>query len=110
MIPFNNTQGGGLIRLVIFIILILLVLAYFGFNLRGIIASPTFQDNWNFVGGVIASVWNNYLSRPFNYLYNQIFIPLIWQPAVSVLTRMKNDGTPVILQSQTPQMPTSTIP
>ena len=105
MIPFTNTSGGSIIRTALFIIIILLVLGYFGFNLRGIVNSPTFQDNWNFVRGVAVDTWNTYLSKPFDYLFNKIFIPLIWEPAISGLLRMKNDGTPVILQSQTPQMP-----
>ncbi|MEI6304841.1 MAG: hypothetical protein WCP09_02365 [Candidatus Taylorbacteria bacterium] len=105
MIPFINTNSGSIIRTALFIIIILLVLGYFGFNLRSIVNSPTFQDNWMFVRGVVVDTWNTYLNKPFDYLLNKIFIPLIWDPAISGLLRMKNDGSPVILQSQTPQMP-----
>ena len=105
MIFYNTTQGGGLIRNVLFIIVLLLVLAYFGFNLRGLVNSPTFQDNWAFVKGLVVDLWTKYLSAPFTYVYSKVFIPLIWEPAISGLTRAKTEGTPVILQSQTPQMP-----
>jgi ABC-type phosphate/phosphonate transport system permease subunit len=77
MISFNKTNRGGLIRTVIFIIIVLIVLAYFGLNLRGIVASQTFQDNWQFVSGIAVDIWNKYLSVILLFLWNNVISPLL---------------------------------
>jgi ABC-type phosphate/phosphonate transport system permease subunit len=77
MIKIKRTNGGGLIRLALVIIVILIVLAYFGFNLRGIVASQTFQDNWNFVSGIAQDIWNKYLSGALTFIWNHLIWPLI---------------------------------
>ena len=59
---FNYTnRQGGLIKAILIIIVVLLILAYFGLNLRSIVSSPTFQDNWNFLWNGIVNIWNMYL-------------------------------------------------
>jgi hypothetical protein len=88
MIPFKKTNR-GLIKMIIFILIALLLLAYFGFNLRSIVGSPTFHDNWNFLKGLIVDLWNNILKAPLTYLWN-IFVPLIWNPALHNLEQMKD--------------------
>jgi ABC-type phosphate/phosphonate transport system permease subunit len=77
MIPFKNTNRGGLIRTIIFIVIILIVLAYFGLNLRGIVASQTFQDNWNFVSGLAITIWDKYLSVVLAFIWNHLISPVI---------------------------------
>ena len=81
MIKTITTNRGGLLKLAIYIILILTVLAYFGLNLRGIIASLTFQDNWKFVTGVALDVWNKYLGGMVGYLSSKVVVPLLSQVA-----------------------------
>jgi len=95
MIPYLNTQNGGIIRTVIFVLLILIVLAYFGFNLRAIISSPTFQDNWAFVRGLVVDVWTKYLSGMFNFVINKIIVPFVWNPAIDSLKRSGTGTTTV---------------
>jgi len=90
--------------MVLIIVVALLVLAYFGFNLRSISNSPTFQDNWSFIKGVVVNVWTKYLKAPFDYIWNKVFLPLIWEPAIKNLTRMKDDGTGVILPESAPHL------
>ncbi len=81
MIAYNNTNRGGLIRTVIFIAVILIVLAYFGLNLRGIVASPTFRDNWKFVSGLAMTIWDKYLSVILAFIWNHLISPLISKQA-----------------------------
>jgi hypothetical protein len=87
MIPFSNTNR-GLIKMVILIIIVLLLLAYFGFNLRNIVGSPTFQDNWAFIRDAAVSLWNSFLKVPLTYFWNNIFVPLIWNPGLHNLEQM----------------------
>ena len=77
MIPFKNTNGGGLIRMVIFIAIILIVLAYFGLNLRQIVASQTFQDNWQFLSNLGLNIWNNYILVAGGWIWKYFVSPFI---------------------------------
>jgi hypothetical protein len=101
----------GLVKMIVLIVIALLILAYFGLNLRSIVNSPTFQDNWALIRDAVVNVWNTYLKGPATYLWNEIFIKLIWDPAIRNLERMKNDQpTDIVNQSPitsttTPQVP-----
>jgi ABC-type phosphate/phosphonate transport system permease subunit len=82
-IPTNR----GLVRTILLVIVLLIVLAYFGLNIRSIVASQTFQDNWAFLKTFTIDLWNNYLSGPIVYLWNKIFIPFIWNPIIDNLAK-----------------------
>ncbi len=74
----------GLVKMIIVIVIALLILSYFGFNLRNIANSPTTQDNFSYVWGLIVHVWNDYLKTPAVFIWN-IFINYIWNPAINNL-------------------------
>jgi hypothetical protein len=76
MIAFKN-RNRGLIKMIIVILIALLLLAYFGLNLRSIVGSQTFVDNWNYLAGLISTIWNDYLKAPVMFLWNSIIVPLI---------------------------------
>ena len=73
----SNTHNRGLVKMVILIVVALLVISYFGLNLRNIVNSPTFQDNWSYLKGIIIFVWNNYLSGIASFIWNSIIMPLL---------------------------------
>lgn len=58
----------GLIKTIIVIVIALIVLGYFGFNVADIINSPTVQANLNSAWGFVSMVWNNYLAAPVIYV------------------------------------------
>lgn len=95
----------GLVKTILLIIAALLILAYFGLNLRNITNSPTFQDNWSLIKDTSINVWDNYLKKPATYLWNEIYIKLIWEPAISNLTKIK-DGQPDDIRTGAPVIPT----
>lgn len=68
----NPMNRGGVIRTVLIIVALLIILGYFGFNLRNIVNSPIVQDNLNFAKEVILNVWNNFLKVPATYIGNLI--------------------------------------
>lgn len=105
----NTNNRGGLLRTVIIVVTVLIVLGYFGFNLRNIIASPTVRDNLVYAKELTVTGWNNYLKGPATYLWNQFFYPYIWTPFFETLERMKGGG-PAVTVDQVPQMSTTTIP
>lgn len=103
---FQNPQG-GLIKTIVLVVIALLILSYLGFNLRALVTSPTTTDNFGYVKEATLYVWNNWLKKPADYLWNKIFIPLIWEPAIDNLTKMKN-GEQNDIQSEAIQNPNPT--
>ncbi len=91
-----NTQG-GLIKLIILIILAIAVLSYLGFDLKTFVNSPVVQGNFGFVFNFVGGVWQNYLAGPASYLWNDIFIKLLWNSFTENLQRIK-DGRPNTIQ------------
>ena len=77
--------------MIILVIIALLILSYFGFNLRNLVNAPTTQDNFSYTSSFVVGIWNDYLKAPLSYIWNQVFIPLIWNPFIDNLTKMKNN-------------------
>lgn len=80
----------GLVRGIILIIIALLLLAYFGFNLRSIVSSPTFVDNWDFLKTLCLNIWNNYLKAPSGFIWDKVFIPYVWEPVVNNISNSRS--------------------
>jgi hypothetical protein len=107
---FNTPANAGIIKMIVLIVIALLILSYFGYNIRSIVNAPNTQDNFSYVGGVVVDVWNNYLKTPATYIWD-IFVNLIWNPAIDNLKNIKAGGNPNSeLQSMAPSLtpPTGT--
>lgn len=83
--PEKIQTNRGLVKMVVVIFIVLLILAYLGFNIRSIVASETFQDNWSFLSDLTANIWNNYLKGPLGYLWSSILVPYVWTPVIDKL-------------------------
>ena len=99
-----HTHNRGIVKLIILIVVSLLVLSYFGISLRTLVNSPTTQDNISYTSNGAVTVWDTYLKRPATYLWNQIFIDLIWDPAIENLKNMRNNQ-PTTIQNNAPTVP-----
>ena len=105
-----NTHNRGFIKWIIIIIVALLILSYYGFSLRTLVDSPVTQDNFHYVATSTVTVWDKYLKNPATYLWNDVFVSLIWTPAIDNLTKIKN-SEPTNVQTKSPQLPTPvTVP
>ena len=91
-----------MIKLIIFIVIVIAVLSYFNISVRTIVNSDMVQDNFSFVWGWVKSVWNNYMARPARYLWNDIFIKLLWSSFVDNLEKVKG-GEPIDMIENAPQ-------
>ncbi len=89
----KNNRGISILGILIFGLAVILVLSYYNISIRGVVESPTGQDNLGYVEGTSRSLWNDYLKRPAEYLWNDIFINLFWNSFISNLERIK-DGLP----------------
>jgi hypothetical protein len=59
---FNKTKGMSIIGAIIFGLIIVLLLSYFNISIKGIVESPTGQENITYVREAINNFWNNYPS------------------------------------------------
>jgi len=67
---------GGLIKTIVLIVIALLIISYYGLNLRDIATSPTAQDNFGYVGSVLGRIWD-LTKAPILYVWNEIILKLI---------------------------------
>ena len=74
----KNRQQGGFIQLIIVLIIVLIVLGYFGFNVQQIIQSPSVSGNLGYAWGLAAGLWNNYLVVPVTFVWNKIIVGMFW--------------------------------
>ena len=63
---------GGFIKLILLIVIVLVVLGFFGYNLRDIINSPTVHDNLVYVWDLVVRFWNTFLATPFHWIWDRI--------------------------------------
>lgn len=74
----------GLVKTIIVVVIALIILGYFGFNIRDIINGSTVQANLHAAWDFVSMVWNNYLSAPVIYLWG-IFLKLV-QAGISTIS------------------------
>jgi hypothetical protein len=69
----------GLIKTIIVIVIALIILGYFGFNIGDIINGPTVQANLHTFWDFVLSVWNNYLYGPVIYIWDNFVVGVLWK-------------------------------
>lgn len=92
-----------MIKWIIVLVIGLIILGYLGFDIRKAVEAPATQSNFEYVKNVSVYVWDKYLAKPAKYLWNDIFIDLIWNVAVDNLTKIKN-GQPTNIQTSSPSL------
>lgn len=67
-------QGGsrGFVKTILLIVVGLIVLGFFGYNLKEIIDSPTVNENLTYVWGLVANTWNTFIAEPAVWRWNKI--------------------------------------
>lgn len=79
----SNKKGISILGAIIFGLILILLFSYFHISIRAIVESPAGQDNLNYARQVILDIWNNYLSKPVLYLWDEVWIKLLWNPFIS---------------------------
>ena len=69
----------GLIKTIIVIVIALIILGYFGFNINDIISGPTVQANLHTAWDFVLMIWNNYLAASFFLIWNKFIIGILWK-------------------------------
>jgi hypothetical protein len=85
MQKFSKRQGsGGFIKLLIAIIIALVVLSYFGFDLRSLIESPQTQANLKYFWGLLENIWFSYIWKGIGFIWNDIIVGYLWKNIVLI--------------------------
>lgn len=88
-----KNPNGGFIKMIIILIIIILALSYFGFDIKKFMESPTTQKNLGYVWGLAKVVWDKYLEKPLAYLWKNVFVNLLWESFTFNMERIKGGGT-----------------
>ena len=91
-------------RLVVIIIIAIAILSYFRVDIRSLVESQSFRDNFGFVWDWLLSIYNNFLARPVSYIWNEIIVKLLWNSFIENLERIKGGDGPSLIDSA-PQAP-----
>lgn len=78
---FNMIQrvqtNRGLVKTIVIFVLALIIISYLGLNIKSIVASQTFQDNWTFIKDLAINIWSNYLKGIIDFIWNNIITPIL---------------------------------
>ena len=78
-------RGNGFIKTIVIIVIALIILGYFGYNVQDIVNSPMVQKNLNYAWDLVKYVWNNYLKAPTIFIWEKIIIGLGWDNLVKFI-------------------------
>jgi len=102
MFNFKNNNR-GLVKWLFLILIAVIILSYFGFNLREIVESDSIQNNLSYLWGMGMTVWNEYLFQPVLYFWQDIFIDLLWKSWIENMERIKN-GQATTMEEMAPEI------
>lgn len=94
----EQQKGVSIIGIVIVIALIVL---YFGIDIQSVVEKPQTQKNVAYVSEKTQTVWQKYLEQPAFYIWNNIFLDLIWGAFTQNLQAIK-EGVPTDIQKNAP--------
>ncbi|MDP3962421.1 MAG: hypothetical protein Q8Q03_00935 [bacterium] len=57
---------------IIIIVIALLVLSYYGYDVRKVVESPTTRNNFAYAGEMVSDVWKDYIKPSASFLWNKI--------------------------------------
>ncbi len=61
----------GFIKTILIIVVALVALGFFGYNLREITDSPAVHDNLIFVWELVVKIWHNFILAPILWLWGK---------------------------------------
>ncbi len=99
-------QQGGFIKIVAIIVITLIVLGFFGFNIQKIINSPTVSGNLNYAWGLTVNLWNKVIVASATWVWDKIIVPVFWNPLMWVVNKI---GGKVSEEYKTPPLVLNTV-
>lgn len=71
--------------MIILIVILLIILGYFGLNIKNISNSSTVSDNLHYAWSLVVSFWNNFLVVPAKFVWDKIIIGFIWNGIMNLV-------------------------
>jgi len=83
--------------MIIVIIIALIILGYFGFNIVDVLNSPNVQANLNWAWNIVLIIWS-YISAPIVWLWNTFVVGILWNLIQAGLNQMPpiSTSTPIV--------------
>lgn len=82
----NLNNQSGFFKLIIVIVVALIILGYFGFNVENLVKSPTASSNLHYLWGLVGEVWNRFIVGPLYFIWNNIVIGLVWNNLMRLIS------------------------
>jgi hypothetical protein len=106
-----NLQAGFIrLKTLVVIILILVALGMFGVNVEEDVAgNEDVQDNVSYVWTGVVNFWDRYLAGPADYIWNDVFVDLIWESFIVNMQSVRNGNSATNFELQG-ELPYESIP
>lgn len=88
-------KDAGFIKWIILIVVALIILGFYGFDLKSAIEKPTVQKNISYVTDIVVNIWTKFIKKPFLFLEG-LFLDYIWHPAFNLLKEITNHNSPPV--------------
>ena len=93
-----------MIKWIVILIILILVLSYFGISIQSVVNSHAGQGNFSYVWNGTVFIWNQYLSGPTNWLWENLGSAL-WNAFVQGVNNIKHNNNTPNLNNISPQTP-----
>lgn len=97
----HTTQGGFIKWIVIGFIVLVLASYFYNFSVREAVEDEQTQDNIEYISENAESFWNRNLKSAATYLWEDVFIDLIWGAFIENMQRLK-DGENTDFENNAP--------
>jgi len=81
-------QKGSIFKWLLVLVAVILVLSYFGFDLKSFLESETVSNNFSYLKEFFVNFWNNYLAEYFHIFWN--YINPLFGPAIDKIKGTSN--------------------
>lgn len=99
---YNNNREGGFIRWIIIIAIALVLASYFfDFSVQDAVEDEQTQSNFSYISTNVRQFWDNHLSTTAHYLWDDVFIDLLWDSFTANLEHLK-EGENTIFEDSSP--------
>lgn len=86
MIQQRQRRSEGFIKAIIIIVIALVVLGFFGYNLENIVNSPDVKGNLAYFWGLLVKLWHLLLT-PLSWVWENIVVKLVWNNLQTLLSK-----------------------
>ncbi len=95
----KNETSRGFIKIILLIVIGLILLGYFGVNLKDVLASPVVKENLSYAWNLAKELWAHWLRAPVVWVWDHL-LKFLWDMFWNGVGDLKNGGGPQTLMQQ----------